>query len=91
MGNCLKTVSSHDDISLLRDSAPTAQRESSDHQSLSVANIFNQTQHQQQQQNYAQTHFALDSDAGSSTATRNIVNAILIGSTHHPQQQQVKN
>lgn len=30
MGNCLKTVSSHDDISLLRDSAPTAQRESSD-------------------------------------------------------------
>nr|XP_027202581.1 RING finger protein 11-like [Dermatophagoides pteronyssinus] len=92
MGNCLKTVSSHDDISLLRDSAPTAQRESSDHQSLSVANIFNQTQHQQQQQqNYAQTHFALDSDAGSSTATRNIVNAILIGSTHHPQQQQENN
>ena len=29
MGNCLKTVASHDDISLLRDSAPTA-RESSD-------------------------------------------------------------
>ncbi|KAI7691478.1 RING finger protein 11 [Sarcoptes scabiei] len=30
MGNCLKTVSSHDDISLLRDSAPTAQQERSD-------------------------------------------------------------
>ncbi|KAI2795947.1 RING finger protein 11 [Blomia tropicalis] len=29
MGNCLKTVASHDDISLLRDSAPTA-RESTD-------------------------------------------------------------
>lgn len=79
MGNCLKTVSSHDDISLLRDSAPTAQRESSD-QSL-IANITQQQQHQ------AQTHFAFDSDSVGQTATRNIVNAILIGGTQQQQQQ----
>ncbi|KAH9518020.1 RING finger protein 11 [Dermatophagoides farinae] len=91
MGNCLKTVSSHDDISLLRDSAPTAQRDSSDHSSL-VANIINTAaiqQQQQQQQHQAQTHFALDLDGSRVSTTRNnIVNAIMIGGTQQQQQQE---